>query len=928
MFEVNPDGARRDYDKESRNCFNSILDDARGSNEPQYGSEDLILDHKLTYDERQNCQISLDPPGSILWRDRIHHVWRLGPNSSRGERRSSQGPSNDSSSALNEPSEFSYQPIQVDSCEFRLLNLLPHHGNTSSPLIADLKTCPLYLHNCYIAVRNSRGNPALTGSIMVNSQRYIISKNLEVFLRHMRLCDLVRCLWIREICVNKDNEQENRVCFNFRFQKIVEDCSCGIVLLDRVMETLADHGLLQKQFQPRAKVWDSTSTPGPVPRHYPVHLGRMFLDEDPTFTYKYLPLDLMADEVRLLVIPPAADREAPLVADLAHEPMHGSVSYEALSYIWGDAQLTKPITISGQTMHITSNLDAALRDLRHPKYFCVLWVDAICIDQANQRERSRLIPRMQEIYDAAKLVFVWLGPKNAFTDTAFDFVRELYQPELTAFEQETPDARQVIKKTPRLAKAWAATYELMHSPFFRRRWIIQELASAGLVNVVTGKGKYIHWHAVEITAENLWWYWNEIYQLWKEYEAVPEGHRELEWLDREWFLHLGLFDVFVQLFRPRILSYVRNLRAAGQSTSFLLLAILSHGADCADPRDRIYALWNISNDCRQLSIEPDYSKSMEEVYIDFAKAYATYHRSLDIICATQSPSVGMTTPRLPGPVSNDLPAWCPDWRQDAHMNSFVRTPKLFYLEVRIAAIPLTDSSPYHADKISRDTWPDIDDYEQPLILLDQLLPFAFEDHYLIASGAIIDSVEHTSQYPIEWLTIYDGPPSEWSELLESHCHNPDGSRPPPLELQSHAASMFLGLPPGAVKATPKEDGSGDYHHKFLAEELKHGSCNWTSLRNYIIRGRRFIVTKKGYMGLAPWYVRPGFHLAILLGCSVPVVLEEVNPDEAGRNTEPGLYFRGDCFVQGWMEGEMMREFGETTEEAWENICLREKIRIM
>lgn len=927
MFEVNPDGTPRDYDEESRNCFNAILDAANETNEPQYSSEDLILDHTLTYDKRQNYQISLPLPRSILWHDRPHHVWHLEPNSARDDRRSSRGPSDDRNTPLDEPSDFSHQPIQANSCEFRVLNLLPHHGNPSSPLIADLETCSLYLHNCYIAVRNSRGNPALTGSIMVNSKIHKISKNLEVFLRHMRLFDLVRCLWIREICVNKDDEEENRSCFNFRFQKIVEDCSCGIVLLDRVMETLADHGLLQKQFTPRAKAWDSAYAGGPLPQHHPVHLGRMFPDEEQKFTYKYLPLDLMADEVRLIVIQPAADRDAPLIANLAHEPMHGAISYEALSYVWGDAQLTKSMTVSGQTMHITSNLDAALRDLRHPKGFWVLWVDAICIDQANQQERSRLIPRMQEIYDAAKIVLVWLGPKTGFTDTAFDFVRELYQPDLTAFEQERPDARQVIKRTPRLAKAWAATYELMHSPFFRRRWIIQELASAGLVNVITGSNKDLHWHAVEITAENLWWYWDEIYQLWKEYKAVPEGHRELELLDREWFLHLGLFDVFVQLFRPRILSYVRNLRAAGQSTSFLLLAILSHGADCADPRDGIYALWNISNDCRQLPIRPDYSKSMEEVYTDFAKAYATYHRSLDIICATQIPGAGMTTPRLPGPVSNNLPAWCPDWRQGAHMNSFVRRPKLYYLEVRVAAISLTDCSPYHADKLSPDTCRSTDDTEGPVILLDQLLPFAFEGRCLIASGVIVDSIEHTSHYPIEWFTTYGGPPSEWSELLETHCHNPDGSRPSNSELQSHAASMFFGLPSGAVKATPRENGSG-YSHEFLDEELKHESCNWTSLRNYIIRGRRFIVTKRGYMGLAPWFVRPGFHLAILLGCSVPVVLEEVRPDEARKNTEPAMYFRGDCFVQGWMEGEMMSEFGETTEEAWENICLEKKIRIM
>jgi hypothetical protein len=55
------------------------------------------------------------------------------------------------------------------------------------------------------------------------------------------------------------------------------------------------------------------------------------------------------------------------------------------------------------------------------------------------------------------------------------------------------------------------------------------------------------------------------------------------------------------------------------------------------------------------------------------------------------------------------------------------------------------------------------------------------------------------------------------------------------------------------------------------------------------------------MGLAPSWVKVGNELAVLLGCSLPVVL--------GRHGNH-YHLEGDCFVQGWMRGEMLRHVGD------------------
>jgi hypothetical protein len=41
--------------------------------------------------------------------------------------------------------------------------------------------------------------------------------------------------------------------------------------------------------------------------------------------------------------------------------------YEALSYVWGDPNITNPVILFGQPYQVTVNIDAALRRLRFVK---------------------------------------------------------------------------------------------------------------------------------------------------------------------------------------------------------------------------------------------------------------------------------------------------------------------------------------------------------------------------------------------------------------------------------------------------------------------------------------------------------------------------------------------------------------------------------
>lgn len=117
--------------------------------------------------------------------------------------------------------------------------------------------------------------------------------------------------------------------------------------------------------------------------------------------------------IRLLRLLPDTNGDGPLHGSLFEcniEEFYGHPNaYEALSYVWGDPKLSHSISIDGFKLPITANLHTALANLRSPYIERLLWVDAMCIDQTNDREKEWQIGLMYQIYACASCVVVWLG---------------------------------------------------------------------------------------------------------------------------------------------------------------------------------------------------------------------------------------------------------------------------------------------------------------------------------------------------------------------------------------------------------------------------------------------------------------------------------------------------------------------------------------
>ncbi|KAH7364796.1 heterokaryon incompatibility protein-domain-containing protein [Rhexocercosporidium sp. MPI-PUGE-AT-0058] len=140
----------------------------------------------------------------------------------------------------------------------------------------------------------------------------------------------------------------------------------------------------------------------------------------------YKDLNGEREEIRVLELAPGQSCD-PIVGTLSTISFKSDPkpSYEALSYVWGDANDTSDISLSGHVVKITQNLEEALLRFRQPHHSRTLWVDAVCINQDDVEERSAQVEMMVQIYAKCTRVIIWLGPAKALDYLAFQVVEAL-----------------------------------------------------------------------------------------------------------------------------------------------------------------------------------------------------------------------------------------------------------------------------------------------------------------------------------------------------------------------------------------------------------------------------------------------------------------------------------------------------------------------
>ncbi|PNP76021.1 hypothetical protein FNYG_10579 [Fusarium nygamai] len=209
--------------------------------------------------------------------------------------------------------------------------------------------------------------------------------------------------------------------------------------------------------------------------------------------FPYQPLK--SDELRLLHVEPG---DADLIrVELKTVKSRTSQRFWALSYVWGARESPATILLNDQPFSITRNLYNALYQYRRHVFNdygsdkAMLWVDAICINQNDQVEKSIQVPRMSEIYGHCERVLAWLGPVDSDEEghvcRLAERLKQFQSPADSDSQDLSEDDRvKAFMSSGRSDETAAIEVESVrkalrsigHRPWFRRIWILQEAVLA------------------------------------------------------------------------------------------------------------------------------------------------------------------------------------------------------------------------------------------------------------------------------------------------------------------------------------------------------------------------------------------------------------------------------------------------------------------
>lgn len=403
------------------------------------------------------------------------------------------------------------------------------------------------------------------------------------------------------------------------------------------------------------------------------------------------PHRLARDEIRLIKIS-SGEWSDPISCELVRDSLSSVRPYHALSYVWGSAQITRPIFLDGQPWNATVNLESALRHLRLQLLPTYLWVDALCINQIDDGERTHQVDLMGTIYRSCKGVLVYLGdgvgrhrrrrmaratqgdpppiisfsldqeklPIRCTSAEGTEDVDKAYLDTLQVFKfiRQLSDAGHIDHSDYIMQRNGLELFEslrqLTHAPFtpwWTRVWVVQEVVLPPEVTLICGS----------ISAS-----WGLFSRAVRQYNYHTQSCCSIvtHTLPRDCLKVLSSFSKKIEdleemrcIMSGTVTQHMDGTMILPTSRSDGQISLLSllrrfKSRKASDPRDKVYALLSLVKDDGNAykAMNPDYSLTEVQVF-----QLATLHS----IYSSSSLSV------LHGDISRkfrqDLPSWVPDW---------------------------------------------------------------------------------------------------------------------------------------------------------------------------------------------------------------------------------------------------------------------------
>jgi hypothetical protein len=385
-------------------------------------------------------------------------------------------------------------------------------------------------------------------------------------------------------------------------------------------------------------------------------------------------------------------------------------------------------------------------------------------------------------------------------------------------------------------RRWYVLGTLMENPWFSRAWVLQEAALANDPIVLYGRAEFGYRNLVTVVRYLRASTWAIKFRL-------PAFLIHIEWAD--WRVHVPAYS-FVDL--------------------------LSHGAllSCSDPRDKVYAFLGhpLAYPLTGTNlVRPDYRKTPAQVYLELSKA----------LIQRTGIRVLTTVEHNQATILEDFPSWVTRWNVSLVMNDIYRVPNVRFC----ASAGLTASSSAFIagnnlilqgvilDKVRQSS----------LIDISQVSSISFES-FPTGERIRIDKV-------FEELRKVDGSPCMYSDRVHAFCMTLCSGRG---VFGSDLARL------AACLATMVENGGRPVKKTFTPQEENDALVYLAEVEG-ICMNRTFVVTERGFYGLAPLLTRPGDVACVLVGVDVPLVLRP--------HGEVGLFkLLGESYIHGAMAGQV------------------------
>ncbi|KAE8446690.1 hypothetical protein EG329_011734 [Mollisiaceae sp. DMI_Dod_QoI] len=576
--------------------------------------------------------------------------------------------------------------------------------------------------------------------------------------------------------------------------------------------------------------------------------------------YENLHLSADVGSFRLLEFDSSSDGpcsdETTIYTKMANYDCHNAPKYEALSYTWSshhDELAT--IKLNGCSILVTKNLFEALRQLRlnqveNCKSESKLWVDAICISQADDAEKSQQVLLMRDIYANASRVIAWIGKPDSLSSLAFDTLERF------AADDGTLVGSATYQKTLDIAEERTAAIKLLiERSYFERVWVIQELVVARRATIfcgplsmafdkfylaverMTGSGFY----PLSATTKNITYLGD-----WRSYylEMATPGKRE----ERDGMLGLSLF------------MDARDRKATNL-------------------RDKIYSLRAIAYNDLASGIKIDYShdNSVERVYTDFTKLVLNICPDLRILSAVIGRHRANTTLLLP--------SWVPDWSQPKYGGGMLNR----YLY-----------------RFRPGSWFRAGGPRKPRVTI------AEDSDTLFLEGIRLDTVSRV--IPIKSILMAKDESCAVTEAILQQLAGQLGSLDNyPFTSEPFWIAFFRTLTADRTALSPRirEEYRAKFLTTSTAWKLDHEALEqnlpanaWAEISKgiaIIIEDKDMFLTEQGYLGLGHEGFQVGDVVCVFTGGEVPFLLREC---DTPRSEVCRLL--SECYIHGVMDGEAMQ----------------------